>query len=144
MLVSSHFFRIAGISPAHAQATPPPTRVNPDFSRIYIFVDKSGVVGHSHAIEGKIAEGNLSLRSGSHGKLVFDMTSFDADFTLHGKTRHVESICDLELKDGWYHLRGNFKIRQSDYEIKPYSKMLGTIGVADELVIHGDLWIVPE
>ena len=44
MLVSSHFFRIAGISPAHAQAAPPPTRVNPDFSRIYIFVDKSGVV----------------------------------------------------------------------------------------------------
>jgi hypothetical protein len=66
------------------------------------------------------------------------------DFTLRGKARRIEAICDLELKDGWYHLRGSFKIRQSDYEMKPISKLLGTIGVADELVIFGDLWIVPE
>ena len=201
---------VLSVSSAVAQPNPPPTQVNPEFSRVYIFVDKSGVVGHPHAIEGKLSQGNLSLRSGVKGKLVFDMTSFDADtprarqyiglegttdeatkskvntnmhsaevldikkfpearleniaievkstrsprelpeyamtgdFTLRGKTRRIESVCDLELKDGWYHLRGSFKIRQSDFEMKPYSKVFGTIGVTDELVIHGDLWIVPE
>ncbi len=210
IVLGSYYFAIAAVLPAYAQGTPTPTQVNRDFSRIYIFVDKSGVVGHSHAIEGKIAEGKLSFRLGNQGKLVFDMTSFDADtprarqyiglegttddstrskvnsnmlgaevldikkfptakienvsiqaktgrssrdlpeyllagdFTLRGKTRRIESICDLELKDGWYHLRGDFKIRQSEFEMKPFSKMLGTIGVADELVIYGDLWIVPE
>lgn len=208
--VGSCFHRFDVVSSALAQTVPSPTQVNSEFSRVYIFVDKSGVVGHSHAIEGKLAEGNLTFRSDNKGKLVFDMNSFDADtprarqyiglegttdestrskvnanmlgvevldvkkfptakldnvtiqakssrsdrnlpeylmsgdFTLRGNTRHVESTCDLELKDGWYHLRGSFKIRQTEYDMKPFSKMLGTIGVADELVIHGDFWIVPE
>jgi len=36
-----------------------------------------------------------------------------------------------------------FKIRQTDYGIKPFSRVLGAVGVKDELLISGDLWIMP-
>ncbi len=188
----------------------PAGKVNTDFSRVYIFVDKSGLVGHQHAVEGKLASGELFQAASREGTLVFDMQSFNADtpqakkylglenvvdeatrkkvnenmlgaeildvkkystaklehvairpkstmskrqlpevlligdFTLHEKTRRIEIPCDLEVKDGWHHLRGSFKILQSNYGIKPFSKMLGAVGVADELVIYGDIWVVPE
>jgi YceI-like domain len=194
----------------YAQERPTAGQVNTEHSRVYIFVDKTGVVGHQHAIEGRLASGNLSLNGSGSGALVFHMKSFDADtprarkyvglegttdeatrkkvnenmlgveilnvnkfgtakfenakiqpknstskrqlpeyvlvgdFTLHEKTRRVEILCDLEVKDGWNHVRGGFKIRQSDYGIKPFSKMLGAVGVTDELTILGDLWVVPE
>ena len=193
-----------------AQDRPPSGQVNTEHSRVYIFVDKTGVVGHQHAIEGRLASGDLFLSGQRNGGLVFNMQSFDADtprarsylglegttdeatrkkvnenmlgveilnvkkfgtakfenariqskktmskrqlpeyllvgdFTLHEKTRHVEILCDLEVKDGWNHIRGGFKIRQSDYGIKPFSKMLGAVGVTDELTIYGNLWAVPE
>jgi hypothetical protein len=38
-------------------------------------------------------------------------------------------------------LRGKCSIRQTDFGITPYSTGLGVIGVADELVIHADIWI---
>jgi hypothetical protein len=198
--------------PVQAQeaASPAPTEVSTQYSRVYILVDKSGVVGHQHAIEGKLRHGQLSFQPEKLGSLSFDMPSFDADtlrarqylglsgetdeatrgkvnanmlgpeildvqhfpearldkvrvqakssksardlpeclmsgeFTLHGKTRPVEVLCDHEMKNGWHHLRGAFRIKQSDFGIKPFSKMMGAIGVADELVIHGELWIAPE
>lgn len=53
--------------------------VNLKVSRVYTFVDKTGL-GHQHAIEGTLAEGRLSLdQEKDAGRLVFDMTSFDAD-----------------------------------------------------------------
>lgn len=195
---------------ATAQERPPGGQVNLEHSRVYIFVDKTGVVGHQHAIEGKLAKGNVFQKAAQEGSLVFDMKSFDADtpkgrknlglegttdeptrqkvnanmlgaeilnvakyptakfekvtirpkntkskrglpeyvlagdFTLHEKTRHIEILCDMEDKDGWHHIRGGFKILQTDYGIKPFSKMLGAVGVTDELTIYGDLWVVPE
>lgn len=189
--------------------------VNLEFSRVFIFVDKSGVVGHQHAVEGKLKKGQLftlkdpTASNERSGSLVFDMRSFDADgsqarrylglegetdaatrkkvnenmlggeilavqqypearlenatlkstgkasnrklpeyllegdFTLHKTTRRIQARCDLEEKDGWHHVRGSFKILQSDYGIKPYSKMMGAVGVKDELIIIGDLWVVP-
>ena len=204
------FFSLLIAGWADAQDRPPAGQVNIEFSRVYIFVDKVGVVGHQHAIEGKLSTGSLFPSGMREGAIAFDMKSFDADterartyiglegitdeatrkkvnenmlgseilnvkeytvakfervtieakptfsqrqlpecllkgdFTLHEKTRPVEILCDLEVKDGWNHLRGAFKILQSDYGIKPFSKMLGTIGVTDPLTIYGDLWIVPE
>lgn len=192
------------------QERPPAGKVNTDFSRVYIFVDKAGPIGHQHAVEGKLASGELFQKEAKEGKLVFDMLSFNADtpqakkylglensvdeatrkkvnenmlgveilnvkkhmtakfehvtirpkntlskrnlpefiltgdFTLHEKTKRVEVVCDMEQKDGWHHLRGAFKILQSNFGIKPFSKMLGAVGVADELIIHGDIWMVPE
>lgn len=67
----------------------------------------------------------------------------EGDFTLHQVTKHIAIACDVELKKGWQHVRGAFKILQSDYGIKPFSKMFGAVGVKDELVIAGDLWVAP-
>jgi polyisoprenoid-binding protein YceI len=182
--------------------------VNLEHSRIFIFVDKVGLVGHQHAVEGRLKQGQL-FTDGQQGTLVFDMKSFDADtptarkylalegetddatkkkvnenmlgieilnvnqypeasftkaklvpvgknsgrglpeymlegdFTLHKVTKRIQIRCDMEIKEGWQHLRGAFKILQSEYGIKPFRKMLGSIGVKDELVIVGDLWIAP-
>ncbi len=62
-----------------AQESVAPGDVNLGVSRVYTFVDKTGL-GHQHAIEGKLSSGNLMLGlESSAGQLVFDMRSFDAD-----------------------------------------------------------------
>ncbi|AMV33805.1 YceI-like domain protein [Pirellula sp. SH-Sr6A] len=183
--------------------------INTEFSRVFIFVDKAGLVGHQHAVEGRLKDGHLVINDDKKSSITFDMKSFDADtplarkylsiqseideetrkkvnenmlgleilsvehypeatlknvkwkptgktskrnlpeyllegnFTLHKTTRPIQAVCDAELKDGWLHVRGAFRILQSDYRIKPFSKMMGTVGVKDELRIYGDLWVVP-
>jgi polyisoprenoid-binding protein YceI len=187
-----------------------PGDLNLDVSRVYIFVDKTNNLGHSHGVEGKLKAGQMLADSQSPSKLVFDMRSFvadtetarkvfgieasidaatvkkvnqnmlgkeildvqrfpeasldkaslkktgkqtakgldeyqlEGDFTLHGVSRHVVIPCDMEVKDGWHHLRGRFTIRQTDFGIKPYTKAFGAVGIKDELVIMGDLWVVPS
>ncbi len=71
---------------AHAQE--PSTKTAPSFqpadvqteaSRIYVFVDKTGL-GHQHGVEAKLLTSTLALGSDHDaGRLVFDMTSFNAD-----------------------------------------------------------------
>lgn len=62
-----------------AVATPNPGDVNVKVSRVYTFVDKSGL-GHQHAIEGKLSSGSLMLGvDSSAGQIVIDMRSFEAD-----------------------------------------------------------------
>lgn len=68
---------------------------------------------------------------------------FEGDFTLHGTTRPIEFTADVETVKGWYHLRGGFAILQSNFGMKPYTTMLGAVGVADRLAIYGDLYIAP-
>ncbi len=68
---------------------------------------------------------------------------FEGDLTLHGETKAISFIADVEVVKGWNHLRGGFAILQSDYGIKPFSKMLGAVGVADKLLIFGDLIVAP-
>ncbi len=56
-----------------------PGDLNLGVSRVYTFVDKTGL-GHQHGIEGKLSSGSLVLGAESAaGQLVFDMRSFDAD-----------------------------------------------------------------
>ena len=187
-----------------------PGDLNLEFSRVYIFVDKTNNLGHSHGVEGKLKSGRVLADTQEPVSLVFDMRSFVADtptarklfgieaeidaatvkkvnqnmlgkeildvqgfpeaifqkasmkktgkqstrglpeyqlegeFTLHGVTRKVTFPCDMEIKDGWHHIRGNFTIKQTDFGIKPYTKAFGAVGIKDELVIQGDLWVVPE
>jgi polyisoprenoid-binding protein YceI len=66
------------------------------------------------------------------------------EFTLHGKTRPLTLQAEPSQKEGHWNLRGDFTIRQTDFGITPYSAALGTIGVADQLKIFGDLWITDE
>ncbi len=79
-------------------------------------------------------------KTNSKGNNIITITG---DFTLHGTKKPVTIVGDVESKDGWYHVRGSFSILQSDFGIKPYSKMLGAVGVADKLEIFGDIWVVP-
>ena len=65
----------------------------------------------------------------------------DGDFTLHGETKPLRVVARAEEAEGMLHVRGRFAVLQTQYGIKPYSKGLGAVGVADELQIWGDLWI---
>ncbi len=186
-----------------------PGEINREFSRVYIFVDRSNSLGHVHGVEGRLKNGLVAVNGTQPSTLVIDMQSFDADtpagraafgladdidqgtrqkvnenmkgpevlnvsrfpeaklenikltatgkesqrklpeytlegdFTLQQTTRKISATCDLEEKNGWQHLRGLFRIRQTDYGIKPFSRVLGAVGVKDELLIYGDLWIMP-
>jgi polyisoprenoid-binding protein YceI len=66
------------------------------------------------------------------------------DFTLHGETRPLEFMAERTEEDGKWRLRGEFTILQSEFGITPYKAALGTVGVADELKVRGDLWIAGE
>ena len=184
-----------------------PHQISVQKSRIYIFVDKTGL-GHPHGVEGRLKSGSLTLGAAEEaGELVFDMNSFDADtdaarryvglsgstdastrrqvndnmkntsilnvgqfptatfaiksatllekksrtgaplyeltgeFTLRGKTRPIKIEAEAEQKDNMTHVHGRFAILQTQYGITPFRKALGAVGVADQLIIHGDLWI---
>ena len=66
----------------------------------------------------------------------------DGEFTLHGTTKTISVMATPHNVNGYTRLVGSFTILQSDYGIKPFSKALGAVGVADRLTIFGDLWIV--
>lgn len=65
------------------------------------------------------------------------------EFTLHGVTKPLRVLCYIEKARGWIRILGQFPIKQTDFAIKPYSKALGAIGVANELRIHGAIWLAP-
>lgn len=68
----------------------------------------------------------------------------DGELTLHGVTQPLRVVAQAEQREGHIRLRGSFMIRQTDFGIEPYSAALGTIRVADQLTIHGDIWVAQE
>ena len=66
----------------------------------------------------------------------------EGEFDLHGVRRPLKVLATVEHAENALHVRGKFNIKQSDHGIKPYSKYLGTVRVADELTIWGDLWLL--
>jgi hypothetical protein len=68
-----------GLAQEKTIAGPQPADVQTEASRVYIFVEKTGL-GHQHGVEAKLSSGTLVLGAEENaGQLVFDMTSFDAD-----------------------------------------------------------------
>mgnify|MGYP003618936510 FL=1 len=65
------------------------------------------------------------------------------EFTLHGVTRTLRIAAVAEAADGLIRLRGKFPLKQTDYGIRPFSKLLGAVGVGDEVQVFGDLWLRP-
>jgi polyisoprenoid-binding protein YceI len=65
----------------------------------------------------------------------------DGDFLLHGVTRPIQVVAEVEEKNGWTHLMGGFTMLQSQFGITPFKKAFGAVGVADQLSVWGDLWI---
>jgi len=62
-------------------------------------------------------------------------------FTLHGVARKVVIPAEVSAAGRSLRLLGSFRIKQTDFGMKPYKKLGGVVGVADELVIHGDIRI---
>jgi len=48
---------------------------------------------------------------------------------------------EVEQRGAWLRLRGTFTIKQTDFGMKPYAKLGGVVGVADELRITGDVLV---
>lgn len=71
---------LAIAAPAGAQPAPTPLAVDAAASRVWTFVDKGGLVGHVHAVEGRLSSGWIAPGARERaGELVFDMRSFRAD-----------------------------------------------------------------
>jgi hypothetical protein len=68
----------------------------------------------------------------------------EGDLTLHGVTKKMSVVAEAVEQNGWVRLRGHVSLRQSDFGMQPYTAMLGTIGVADQLEIYGEGYIVKE
>lgn len=84
---------------ARTEESAQPGDVNVRVSRVFTFVDKTGL-GHQHAIEGKIAAGSrLQLGAESEaGKLVFDMHSFDADTPTARRYLGLSGVTDASTR----------------------------------------------
>jgi hypothetical protein len=63
------------------------------------------------------------------------------DFTLRGVTQPLRIRAQASQKDGLVRLRGRFSILQTKFGITPYKVAFGTVGVADQLDVWGDIWL---
>jgi hypothetical protein len=75
---------------------------------------------------------------GKSGKIQY---RFDGEFKLHGTKHPLRFIAEGTQENGYLHLKGSFRMRQSDYRITPFKKALGAVGVTDALAVHGDIWV---
>jgi polyisoprenoid-binding protein YceI len=95
-------------------------------------------VGQFPTAKFAIKSATLLEKKSRSGSPLYELTG---DFTLRGKTRPIKFEAEGEVKDNMIHVRGRFAILQTQYGITPFRKALGAVGVADQLIIHGDLWI---
>jgi hypothetical protein len=68
----------------------------------------------------------------------------EGELTLHGVAKKMSVVAEATEQNGWVRLRGQVSIKQSDFGMKPFTAMLGAIGVADELDIYGEAYIVKD
>ena len=61
------------------------------------------------------------------------------DFSLHGVSRPIQVVAEVEEKNGWTHLRGGFTMLQSQFGLTPFTKAFRAIGVTDQLNVRGDV-----
>jgi polyisoprenoid-binding protein YceI len=61
------------------------------------------------------------------------------ELTLHGVTRQHSIDAQLTLSEGSLRARGEFSLRQTDYNIKPVSVAGGTLKMKDELKFSFDI-----
>lgn len=93
------------------------------------------------------------LETAKYPEIVFNSTNVTAtkidegkyqarisgDLTLHGVTRNVMINAQLEFGENNLRARGDFPLRQANYNIKPVSVAGGTIKVKDELKFSFDI-----
>ena len=84
---------------AAAVAAGPAGGVDVAISRVYVLVGKSGLVGHVHAVEGRLVSGQVTLGARDRaGLLVFDMRSFLADTPAARKMLALEGEVDASTQ----------------------------------------------
>ena len=86
----------------------------------------------------KIASATKLSKPNRNGKPQYQL---DGKFTLRGVTQPLKVIAEAVDVQDKVHLRGSFAIFQTSFGITPFSKAFGAIGVANQLTIHGDLWL---
>jgi polyisoprenoid-binding protein YceI len=86
-----------------------------------------------------VAFKSTKLEKSADGKL-----TLHGDLTLHGVTKGVKMPITIEEKDGKVVGTGSFKLKTSDYGIKPYSAFLGAVKVKDEVQLHLKLVGTPK
>ena len=96
--------------------------------------------GHAVLNVAKFPQSRFVIDSALPGKQSGEF-SLSGKLTLRGVTRPLQIDVTSEDAKGMVHLRGQFSLVQSQYGIKPYRKAFGTVGVADELKIWGELWL---
>lgn len=76
-----------------------PGDIHRDSSRVYVFVGKGGLVGHEHAIEGRLLRGQIHLgHEHEAGELVFDIPSFLADTAAARKYIGLSGTTDVDTQ----------------------------------------------
>ena len=68
----------------------------------------------------------------------------EGELSLHGVTKKMSVVAEAVEQNGWVRLRGHVSLKQSDFGMQPYTAMLGAIGVADQLELYGEAYIVKE
>lgn len=82
-----------------------------------------------------------SPQPAASGKTVYELVG---SFTLRGVMRPVTVRAEAEAAGPLIRLWGGFAIRQTDFGMKPFSKLGGVVGVTDELKIYGDIRVAAE
>lgn len=78
---------------------------------------------------------------GSQSKRKLPVYELMGDFTLHGVTKPLRVLTEVEQMQDRVRLMGSFVMLQSNFGMKPFSKGFGMVGVSDELRIYGDIYI---
>ena len=63
----------------------------------------------------------------------------DGKFTLHGLTRPLQVDVEATDEDGAMRLRGDFYLWQTQFGITPFRRAFGTLGIADQLTVYGEI-----
>ncbi|MGH8271010.1 MAG: hypothetical protein ACRESG_01630 [Gammaproteobacteria bacterium] len=59
-----------------------------------------------------------------------------ARISMHGVGQNIRTTGRYSVSTQWLLVAGDFKLRQSDFDIQPYSALLGALRVADEIEIR--------
>jgi hypothetical protein len=68
----------------------------------------------------------------------------EGELSLHGVTKKMSVVAEALEQNGWVRLRGHVSLKQSEFGMQPYTAMLGAIGVADQLELYGEAYIVKD
>ncbi|MDB5341087.1 MAG: YceI-like domain protein [Planctomycetaceae bacterium] len=84
-----------------------------------------------------------AIATGKKSAAGHPLFQLDGRFTLHGTTQPLKVIAEAISGAKPTRLRTQFKVEQSNFGMKPYTTGFGTVGVADELTIWGDVELLP-